>query len=196
MKDRNPKFANWTKKERIDYVNEHQVEREVLNYLIRTYQNLEIKKTPSRETNLLMLMKMQVLMGWCWETTETAVVLLDDARIERGNLYTSKFTCYEHSWIVFNYKDKEYVFDPCLEFLCESHIYKDAFETEVQASVPSQEVRDYLIDHIKYAHDEVVIKEQYNITDPMYRNGVGYKAEIEDGKIKKLKAHYYYKFEG
>ena len=196
MKERNPKFINWDKKQRVDYLNEHQVEREVLNYLIKIYQNLEIKKPPSRETNLLMLMKMHSLMGWCWETTETAVLLLDDARIERGHLYTGRYVYYEHSWIVFNYKDKEYVFDPCLEFLCESNIYKEVFEADILATVTSEEVRNYFIDYIKYNPEEVVIPEQHNIADPMFRNGVGYKAEIENGKIKKLKAHYYYKFEG
>ena len=193
MNERSIKFMDYKKQDRIDYVNKYQVEREVINYLIKVFQNLEIKKTPSTETNLLMLMKMKVLMGWCFETTETIVLLLDDSKIERGRLYTSRFSYYEHSWIVFNYKDKEYIFDPCLEFLCESNIYREAFETDVQATVTSQQVRDYFMNYINYSKEEVIIKEQQDIKDPMYRNGVGYKAEIEDGKIKKLKAHYYFK---
>lgn len=39
--------------------------------------------------------------------------------------------------------------------------------------------------------DEVVIHDKEDVNAPMYRNGVGYKAEIEQGKVKKLTAHYY-----
>ena len=195
MENHNIKFMDYKKQDRIKYVNEHQVEREVLNYLIKIFQNLEIKKMPVKETNLLMLMKMKVLMGWCFETTETAILLLDDAKIERGRLYTSRFAYYEHSWIVFNYNNKEYIFDPCLEFLCESDIYREVFETKIKATVTAEEVKDYFIKCVNHNSEEVIIKEQPNITDPMYKNGVGYKAQIENGKIKKLKAHYYYKRE-
>ena len=39
---------------------------------------------------------------------------------------------------------------------------------------------------------EVVIEDEENPNAPMYRNGVGYKTELENGKIKRLVAHYYY----
>ena len=40
--------------------------------------------------------------------------------------------------------------------------------------------------------DEVIIHAPEDVNTPLYRNGAGYKAEIENGKIKKLTVHYYY----
>ena len=31
-----------------------------------------------------------------------------------------------------------------------------------------------------------------DVNTPLYRNGAGYKTEIDNGKIKKLTVHYYY----
>ena len=40
--------------------------------------------------------------------------------------------------------------------------------------------------------DEVTVHGPEDINTPLYRNGAGYKAELENGKIKKLTVHYYY----
>ena len=114
----------------------------------------------------------------------------------------------------------EYSFDPCLNILCERKLYQEVFETEVKGIVNASIVRDKLIDSIlnpkpkkisnspgsifaenfmkKYfgdslerQKDEVRISGNDDVTSPMYRNSTGYIAEIKDGKIKKLVAHYY-----
>jgi len=39
---------------------------------------------------------------------------------------------------------------------------------------------------------EVIVDAPEDVNTPLYRNGTGYKTELEDGKIKKIKVHYYY----
>lgn len=58
------------------------------------------------------------LEGWCWQTTESAIIFLnDDDYIERGTLkFDTETPGYYHSWICFKFDDIEYVFDPCLNF--------------------------------------------------------------------------------
>ena len=40
--------------------------------------------------------------------------------------------------------------------------------------------------------NEVTVHGPADVNTPLYRNGAGYKTELEDGKIKKLTVHYYY----
>ena len=40
--------------------------------------------------------------------------------------------------------------------------------------------------------EEVVVHGPEDVNTPLYRNGAGYKTELQDGKIKKLTVHYYY----
>lgn len=49
-----------------------------------------------------------------------------------------------------------------------------------------------LVDPSERTKAEIVIHDVEDPNAPMYRNGVGYKTELENGKIKKLTAHYYY----
>lgn len=49
----------------------------------------------------------------------------------------------------------------------------------------------YFGDVIEQKKHEIHITGNDDISSPMYRNSTGYKAEIEDGKIKKLVAHFY-----
>ena len=49
----------------------------------------------------------------------------------------------------------------------------------------------YFGDVIEQKKHEIHITGNDDISLPMYRNSTGYKAEIEDGKIKKLAAHFY-----
>ena len=114
----------------------------------------------------------------------------------------------------------EYTFDPCLNILCTKKLYQEVFETEVRGMVSAKEVRDELIDSIlnpkpkkidsspssifvenfmkklfgealENKNSEITIIGDDDVYSPMYRNSTGYKAEIEDGKIKKLVAHFY-----
>ena len=195
----------------------------MFKYLENKFQALTIEVCGDYTGLILDLMKQKVLEGWCWQTTESAIVfLLDDDYIERGNLVFDKYTNYWHSWINFHVKNTEYTFDPCLNVLCERKLYQEVFETDVKGIVNASIVRDKLIDSIlnpkpkkisnspgsifvenfmkKYfgdslerQKDEVRISGNDDVTSPMYRNSTGYKAVIEDGKIKKLVAHFYEK---
>ena len=49
----------------------------------------------------------------------------------------------------------------------------------------------YFGDVIEQKKHEIHITGNDDISSPMYRNSTGYKAEIEDSKIKKLVAHFY-----
>lgn len=207
--------------ERFKILEENRADIEVYKYLKKKLENLTIEVCGDYEGKVLDLMGRKGLEGWCWQTTESSIVFFDDSDyIERGTLIFDKYSDYWHSWINFKYKDREYTFDPCLDFLCDKKLYQETFETEVKGIVSADVVRDELINRIlnpkpqrtnyssnnqmvndfmkKYFSDslerykdEIHISGNDDVTSPMYRNNTGYKAEICDGKIKKLVAHYY-----
>ena len=51
---------------------------------------------------------------------------------------------------------------------------------------------DSYVSYIERTKGEVVVHGPEDINTPLYRNGAGYKTEIENEKIKKLTVHYYY----
>lgn len=216
-----------TEEERFKIIKKQKVNLEVLRYLSGRFKNLTIEIVGKYEGNVMELMKLSLLEGWCWQTTETAIVFLnDDDYIERGNLIFERYSDgdvnkYYHSWICFKYKGEEYIFDPCLDLLCKKDLYHKVFEVDIRGRVTAKEVRDMLIYNIqnpkqknntiseseqkvaafmkKYfgsaleeKKDEVIIDEYATVNCPFYRNNTGYRAVIEDKKIKKLIAHYYY----
>lgn len=209
-----------TEDERFKILKDNRASIEVYKYLKERLENLTIKVVKN-EGSVLELMKKHVLIGWCWQTTESTIVFLNDNDyIERGNLLFEDdellIKLYYHSWINFQYRDMEYTFDPCLNILCAKKLYQEVFETEVRGMVNAKEVRDELINAIlnpkpkkkynsssvKFANkadnfmkklfgedlenkkSEITIIGNDDVYSPMYRNSTGYKAEIEDGKIK------------
>ena len=209
------------RQKRFDILRDNTASDEVFKYLENKFQDLTIEVCGDYTGLILDLMKQKALEGWCWQTTESAIAfLLDDDYIERGNLVLDKYTNYWHSWINFHVKNMEYTFDPCLNILCERKLYQEVFETDVKGIVNASIVRDELIysvlnpkpkkisnspgsifaenfmkkyfgDSLERQKDEVYISGNDDVTSPMYRNSTGYKAVIEDGKIKKLVAHFY-----
>ena len=189
----------------------------VIKYLKDRLKYLDIEILTKQAGNILNLMENGSLEGWCWETTESAIVFFkDDDYIERGDLLFTNKKKYFHSWICFIYGGIEYVFDPCLNILCEKEIYHKVFEVDVQGRVSSKQVQEEMIRQIqepkkddnseimkftKYLEGllgdnsrikgEVVCHGKEDINHPLFRNGVGYKANIEGNKIKSLVAHYY-----
>lgn len=218
-------YSKMSHDERFELIYSQKTKDSVYDYLNSRFENLKIEIYGDYEGQIMTLMKMGVLEGWCWETTETAILFLnDDDYIERGNLKFDDNYLYYHSWIIFTYNNVEYVFDPCLAILCEKNIYDKVFEIEVKGKVTSKQVKNYFINYItnqpknqkdleeekaseyfrKWLRnncqpesldktEEVIIPEDENVNSPMYRNGVGYKTTLEDNKVKKLIAHYYYK---
>ena len=210
-------YSNLTEIERFAEIRMHKVPQEVYNYLKNLFDNLHIEIVGKYEGNLIDLMESGVLEGWCWQTTETASLFLpDDSYIERGNLQLALNKPYYHSGINFTYKGIKYIYDPCLQILCERKYYHKIFEVTLKGQVTAKEVKEYFINYIsnppkketneevsrilrmilgepsERTKGEIVVHDEENPNAPMYRNGVGYKTELENGKIKKLVAHYYY----
>lgn len=170
--------------------------------------------------NILYLMTEGYLEGWCWETTASAICFFQDKDyINRGYLKFSEHKDYYHSWIVFTYDGEEYVFDPCLNILCKKEMYDKVFEVNVLGGATAKQVREYLLQEIEkqktkeFTEGEKIGRDFFksiapneferqqketrikvmseDINHPMYENYTGYIAEVEEGQIRKLKAHYY-----
>lgn len=159
--------------ERFKILEENRANIEVYKYLNEKLKNFTIEVCGDYEGIVLDLMSCGVLEGWCWQTTESSIVFLnDDDYIERGNLIFEKYKLldkkYYHSWINFEKKDNS-----------SSSKFIDKF------------MEKYFGDVIEQKKHEIHITGNDDISSPMYRNSTGYKAEIEDGKIKKLVAHFY-----
>ena len=87
--------------------------------------------------------------------------------------------------------------------MCKKDDYVKIFEVNVKGSVSAKDVRDELIRQISTPKIESnKTKERENFEKffrsmigekyEQYRNGAGYRAELKNGKIKKLTVHYYY----
>ena len=210
-----------TLEEKIKISNFKKIDNKVIEYLIEKFSNLYIEILGDYNGSLFDLMHSGRLLGWCWQTTESVIVFLnDDDYIERGNLYLDKYNPkYYHSWICFKYADIEYVLDPCLNLICKKKYYDKIFRPEIMGKVISKDVKEELIRQIKLAKkennieenkhlklfmktffdnkymeekkEEVIVHGPEDANTPLYRNGAGYKTEIEDNKIKKMTVHYY-----
>jgi len=208
-----------SKRDRFQILRNNTASVEVLAYLIQQFQNLKIEILDGKEEDIIELMVEGELEGWCWQTTETSILFLKDTDyIERGYLHFEKEKTYYHSWVCFKYKNIEYVFDPCLNLLCKRSLYTKIFKTDVRAKILGRIVKEYFISQIqkpkekdktpysdmakrfmeRYFGEALEKQRQYicvetsgNVNAPMYRHNTGYKATIEDGKIKTLVAHYY-----
>ena len=214
-----------TGEEKFRILNSKRINPKVVEYLMERFRNLYIEVLGKCKGSLFLLMYIEGLEGWCWQTTESAIVFLnDDDYIERGYLHLSEQQPrYYHSWICFNYNGTEYVLDPSLNLLCKKSDYSRIFEAEVIGMVNAKAVKEELIrqvtapkkvdnseeaqmfnrvmrniigssyDKIKEEKkDEVIVDGPEDVNTPLYRNGAGYKTEIENGVIKKLTVHYYY----
>lgn len=209
--------SNLNQRERFDLIQQVEVSKNVLNYLKNKFQNLSIQILGKHEGNIIELMKRGLLEGWCWQTTESSVVFLeDDDYIERGNLKFETNKEYWHSWINFKFENKNFVFDPCLQIIVESSIYYHVFEITVEGKVTAKQVRDDLVYRINHSkkkssddelgnfleeffaqyrseiqESEICVYGDNDVNSPMYRNNTGYNVTIENGVIKSLIAHYY-----
>lgn len=214
-----------TEEDRFKILHSKKIDSTVVTYLMEKLNNLNIEVLGDYEGSLFELMPIGKLAGWCWQTTESAIVFLnDDDYIERGNLYFDERTPkYFHSWICFKFNGTEYVLDPCLSFLCKKSDYSKIFATDVKGVVSAKSVKEELIKQIttpkeidnsdsykafdsfmkrfmgdsydsykERKKDEVTVHGPEDVNTPLYRNGAGYKTEIENGKIKRLTVHYYY----
>ncbi len=209
-----------SEEDKLNLLHSKRINPKIVKYLIRRLSELHIEVLGDYEGSIFELMSDGKLEGWCWQTTESAIVFFnDDDYIERGNLKFDERTFkYYHSWICFNFNGTEYVLDPCLNFLCKKDDYYRIFEIEVIGKVTAKAVKEELIrqvttpkeENTSEAHksfnifwkrflgdmyekdQETIVYGPEDVNTPLYRNGAGYKAELQDGKIKKLTVHYYY----
>lgn len=159
--DKQKNYGDMCESERFEEIYLQKASKEVFEYLSNHFQNLKIEILGDYEGNIMELMEKGVLIGWCWETTETAILFLDDdSYIERGNLKFEKNKYYYHSWIVFNFNEVDYVFDPCLQILYKKDIYDKIFETEVKGRVTAKQVREYFINYITNPPKKELTKEK------------------------------------
>lgn len=142
-------YTQLTVEKRFDIINAKRVKSEVLEYLKSRFNNLIIEILGDYKGNIFDLMKQGYLEGWCWQTTETSIVFLDDEDyIERGDLKFEENYYYHHSWICFKYEKGEYILDPCLNILCKKDLYHKIFEVDIKGRVTAKQVRDELISKI------------------------------------------------
>lgn len=122
----------------------------IVVYLMEKLNNLHIEVLGKYNGSLFELMQKGKLEGWCWQTTESAIVFLnDDDYIERGNLYFDERTPeYYHSWICFKFDGIEYVLDPCLNLLCKKSDYSKIFEITIKGKVSAKEVKEEMFNQI------------------------------------------------
>lgn len=218
------KILNLLKSENKEVVNENieqssHKELEVVNYLKNRFKHLYINICGETQGNVFDLKGCGKLLGWCWESTQTCSLFLkDDDYIERGDLFIEDDTSlkntkkpYYHSWICFKFNGKEYVFDPCLDYLCEKETYYKHFTPNVQGKTTAGEVKKYVVEKIKnkperkksFLDDFISedLKQKLNkqttidgtedVNAPIYRGTVGYTAKINRDKIEEIDAHYY-----
>lgn len=218
------KILNLLKRENKQVVNENieqnrQDELEVVNYLKDRFKHLYINICGVTKGNVFDLKDCGKLLGWCWESTQTCSLFLkNEDYIERGDLFIEDAISlentkrpYYHSWICFKFKGIEYVFDPCLDCLCEKDIYYKHFTPNVQGKTTAGEVKSYVIERIKNKperkktflddlisedskeklNNQTTINGTEDVNAPIYRGSVGYTVKINEDKIEEMEAHYY-----
>ena len=145
-----------TEQEKFKILHSKRINSKVVKYLIERLSELHIEVLGDYEGSIFELMPVGKLEGWCWQTTESAIVFLnDDDYIERGNLKFDKRTPeYYHAWICFSFNGTEYVLDPCLSFLCKKEDYYKIFEIEVKGKVTAKAVKKELIKQVTTPKEE------------------------------------------
>lgn len=211
--------SDWKERDRIELLRQVKVQKEVMDYLKDCFKNFRISLYEyDFEQEFMDAMKRGMLIGWCWQTTESAIVFFkDEDYIERGALKFSTTRNYWHSWICFEFKNKIFVFDPCLQIIVEKEQYYHVFEiSQIIRRVTAKSVKDDLVDKIQNKGWELIkengefvlkliasknsLNEEYetkiwgnnNANSPMYLNNTGYVATIENNRIIKLIAFYYH----
>ena len=136
-------------KERFDILKKEKIDIKLYYYLKSFFEHLNIEILGRYKGNLFDLMKSGKLEGWCWQTTESAALFMqDDVLVYRGILYFNDCNTYYHSFIEFEYEDIKYVFDPCLNMINTSDLYFKIFNVDIKGQVTAKEIKEYFINYI------------------------------------------------
>ena len=149
-------YEGLMEEEKFKILRSKKIDAKVIDYLMYKLSDLYIEILGEYEGSLFELMSIEKLESWCWQTTESAIVFLnDDDYIERGNLKLDERTPeYYHSWICFKFNNIEYVLDPCLNLLCQKNDYSEIFEIDVKGKVSAEAVKKELIRQVTASKEE------------------------------------------
>ena len=123
------------------------IDERIYTYLDNILNNLNINVGGLYNGSIMDLMLKEKLEGWCWQTTESAIVFFQDYDyIARGELYLDDYNPkYFHSWICFKFEENEYVFDPCLNIVSTKDDYNKLFRPKIKGMVSAKIVKQELL---------------------------------------------------
>lgn len=168
------------------------LEGKVKNYVENLLDNLYIEINNYQVEPINNLIARNTLEGWCWQTTETTILFFpDETLIMRGNLEFSKTKLYYHSWIVFNYLQHDYVFDPCLNIILLKKVFDFLFQPEVFSVIKASQVKQaFWQKYLTCENNSFEVWGSEDVFDPMYNNTSFYTANITNNQLLSLIAHY------
>ncbi len=209
-----------TERDRFIILDKERVNPNVYKYISTLLHNLNVEICSKEGFPFMSLCNSGKLEGWCWQSTESAALFMpDDAMVYRGDLSLKYDHDYFHSFLVFNFMGREYVFDPCFTLINSSALYFKTFDVVVKGYASAKDIKEYFLNYYNnppkktvydektqamidkfYNHyfgdierePEVVIHDKEDPYAPMFRNGCGYKRlEMESNNIRSVTVHYY-----
>ena len=165
-------------------------ENDVNIYINDLIKNVFIKPSFHMLKPATILINNGNLEGWCWQTSTFLMPFFENGFITRGYL---KYVCkglYYHSWIEFSLNDIDYIYDPCLCFLCKKNVFYEQFEPKVISKISNEKVKKELL-NILPKEKSIYIKGTDNPEDVFFRTNSKVKGNINGNKILSLKVHYY-----
>ena len=149
--DKNDPCIELSYAQKKDIIKSHKIDKEVYEFLHNILANLNIRIGEYYKGNIMDLMEDKHLEGWCWESTESAILFFKDYDyIERGYLcLEASETDYYHSWIRFKLKGLEYIFDPCQNIICSLEDFQKLFKPRVKGCASAKIVRQEFIKQVK-----------------------------------------------
>lgn len=163
------------------------------NILVRSYidlliNNLYIEIDTERRGYAKEMVNKINLLGYCWESTESIIPFFKaNDEIIRGILNHYKGGILEHSWIKFNLKNKEYVFDPCLNVIVLKEIYDKVFTPVELSHIDAKKVRDDMIATLTNSQISMngmhIITYNYDINDSFYKTKMSVSGQAINKKI-------------
>lgn len=180
--------------EKLKLLKKCEADNDVRSYVINLLKPLFINIDEENVCGYIIeLMNQKALEGWCWPTTESSIIFFNENDyIVRGTLLLedtdSIKNFYKHSWICFEYKNKKYIFDPCLNLIVDKKLYDKVFDVKEKAISYSKVVREKLF--LKILTGNIDKCNINDINDPMYKNYTDYEMTLSNGDIKRLVANY------
>ena len=177
--------------EKIVLLKSEPIDKEILLYLQNKLKRLNVEVRNDYKGNLFDLMQSGKLRGWCWQSSETVALFLPDTdKVIRGNLHFNEKKIIYHGFIVFKYKDNEYVFDPCFGLINSKDNYFKVLKVEIKGKTSARAIKDSFLKKLNNS----TIHNIYGDDDPnspMFRNNTKYRdIVVMDDCVVEATAHY------